>query len=124
MAERLEKDERTPRDPELRARIAKRVREARMRKGLTIKNVADAVGLTSGSINYWESGGSFPVPENLIRLQEVLGVSLDWLMGLREDEQDPDQVILLEALGMADELGRQLLQVAAQQIIGQASRAG
>lgn len=64
-----------------------RIKEARLAKGLTQKQLGDLVGWSYSTISLYESGGRKPEPETLLTLANILGVSTDYLLG-RDDEQD------------------------------------
>ena len=64
-----------------------RLREARERKKLTQKQLADAAEITAASVSAYEKidGTKSPSIDIAIRLAKALGVSLDWLSGLPDD---------------------------------------
>lgn len=62
-----------------------RLKELRIEKGLTQKNLAEAIGTTDDSIFSWEKGRSQPSFEMLKVLCIFFDVSTDYLLGL-EDE--------------------------------------
>lgn len=62
-----------------------RLKELRIEKGLTQKNLADAIGTTDDSIFSWEKGRSQPSFEMLKVLCTFFDVSSDYFIGL-EDE--------------------------------------
>lgn len=63
------------------AACIKRAREAR---GWTLQQLADAIGKSSRQqVHGWESAARTPAAEALHDLAEALGVSADWLLGLR-----------------------------------------
>lgn len=62
--------------------FANRLREARIAKGLTQKELAAKAEVASASYSAYEKGKNFPPLDSALRLAKVLGVSLDWLCGL------------------------------------------
>lgn len=62
-----------------------RLKELRIEKGLTQKNLAEAIGTTDDSIFSWEKGRSQPSFEMLKVLCIFFDVSSDYFIGL-EDE--------------------------------------
>lgn len=50
------------------------IKAARKEKKMTQTKLALAVGVSVQSVRLWETGGNKPGPENLEKLQEVLGV--------------------------------------------------
>jgi transcriptional regulator with XRE-family HTH domain len=53
---------------------------ARQRKGLTQKQIGDALGVTSSRIAEWECGSDSPRSDELPSLSDVLEAPLDQLM--------------------------------------------
>lgn len=62
--------------------FADRLKEARIAKGLTQKELAAKAEVASASYSAYEKGKNFPPLDSALRLAKVLGVSLDWLCGL------------------------------------------
>lgn len=60
----------------------KDLRKWRERKGLSQKEVAISLGVAPPQISKWESGTTDPTLENLIKLCELYGVTLDEIVGL------------------------------------------
>ena len=67
-------------------------KECRERKGLSQKYVAVTLGVSPPAISQWEKGVTFPSSENLSKLAELYGVSIDYLMGKADDApgQEPE----------------------------------
>ena len=61
----------------------KRLRESR---GITLKQMASAVGVGESSIRSWEHGRREPATYVIIRIAETYGVSTDYLLGLTDKE--------------------------------------
>lgn len=53
---------------------AQRIRFYRKAKGLTQRELAEAMGVTATTVWLWEDGRRSPTYETLIRIQEFLGV--------------------------------------------------
>ncbi len=68
----------------------KRLRSARIARGLTQRRLADAIGTTITTVSAWENGRSKPRFEDLSPLSHCLFVSLDWLIcGTGESPRKP-----------------------------------
>lgn len=71
--------------------FAKRLKDARIKAGMTQSDLAEKSGVTSASISAYESAdgtkGKNPSLENARSIAESLGVSLDWLCGLSNENQ-------------------------------------
>lgn len=61
--------------------FGKKLRKARKSKRLTQQELADKVGTNRVNVTRWETGRTEPNFETLIKLVDLLDVSLDWLFG-------------------------------------------
>ncbi|WP_294378478.1 helix-turn-helix domain-containing protein [uncultured Slackia sp.] len=61
-----------------------RVKAERSLKGLTQEQLGDLVGADKSTIGRWENGGAIP-QEKIVRLRNLFGCSVDWLLGLSEE---------------------------------------
>ena len=61
------------------ADYGKRLAEYRRSLGLTGLKLAERLGITSGTLSQYESGGSFPRPDKLEVLARM-GLNLNWLL--------------------------------------------
>ena len=63
-----------------------RLREARQRAGYaTLDEVAHALGVTREGYGRLERGRVMPRADVLLRVARLFNVSVDWLLGLRDD---------------------------------------
>lgn len=65
----------------------KRIKEFRLEKGLTQKELADAIKYSDAYLSEIERGVSKPSRDFLIKLTEVYGISTDYVLHGSEDEQ-------------------------------------
>ena len=68
------------------ATFAERIRELRKERGLKQTEMAKICGLNVRSYQYYEHGDCYPEVPGLVFLADYFGVSLDYLMG-RKDER-------------------------------------
>ena len=61
--------------------IGSRIKEARLKVGLTQKQVSELLGVSSHAVWCWESGKMKPTPERLLELAYQCETSTDWLLG-------------------------------------------
>lgn len=61
--------------------FSERLKELRLKKGLTQTELGEKVGVKQNIFTNWENGKREPSFENLIKLADLLEVSLDWLFG-------------------------------------------
>lgn len=64
-------------------RLAKRLKEARLRAGLSQTELAERIGVSRGAVGQWETGDSNPSNANMRSAADVLGVNVDWLASQR-----------------------------------------
>lgn len=57
-----------------------KVKETRMRRNMTQKQLADAAQIAVGSVSAYENGQKVPPVDAAGRIAAALGVSLDWLL--------------------------------------------
>lgn len=60
--------------------ISERIRAARGRSGLTLKDVASKCEVSSQLVCKWEHGQSFPNSSCLIVMSKILDCSVEWLL--------------------------------------------
>ena len=65
-------------------RFAKRLRELRDEKGLSLSSLANTIGVTGAILSMYENCKRAPTLPILLELADFFGVSLDYLAG-RED---------------------------------------
>lgn len=73
--------------------IGARIRELRKKKGLTAEEITKQLMMGSASLWRWESGKNQPSSMHLHQLAEILGTSVDYLLGGTEDAAPPTQEI-------------------------------
>lgn len=57
-----------------------KMKETRVRRGMTQKQLADAAQIAAGSVSAYENGQKLPPVDAAGRIAAALGVSLDWLL--------------------------------------------
>lgn len=73
-----------------------RLKECREKSGLSQKTVAASLKVAAPSVSNWESGKTNPTHENLEKLADLYGVSIDYLLG-RDDTKTAPAVEPAEA---------------------------
>lgn len=68
-------------------RLAENIARYRKRKGLSQEKVSEYMGVSRQAVTKWETDLSRPSSDHLIRLAELLGVSVDALLGNEEEER-------------------------------------
>ena len=68
-------------------KIAEKLAELRMSKGVTQEDVAQSLSVSNKTISKWENGTSTPDLPMVIELAKYYGVTTDTLLGLSEDKK-------------------------------------
>ena len=55
-------------------------KSARSEAGLTLKEAADAIGVTAQAVSLRENGKSNPTADNIVKMSEVYGCTTDKLL--------------------------------------------
>ena len=55
-------------------------KSARSEAGMTLKEAADAIGVTAQAVSLWENGKSNPTADNIVKMSEVYGCTTDKLL--------------------------------------------
>lgn len=86
------------------------IKDIRMRRNLSQAQVAKALGVSSVVYSRYESGTRQPSIDIILQLADILGVTVDYLLG-RQDIEDSTlsdyEVSLLMASRKADECAKQ-----------------
>ncbi len=65
---------------EKRINLANNIAKLRKKRGLTQKELADMLYVSNKTVSKWERGAGYPELEQILKLAEILGVSLDTLV--------------------------------------------
>ncbi len=75
-----------------------RLKELRLKAGLTQKQLASQVGVTKSVISFYELRERAPSPEVLIKLSNIFHVTTDFLLGIEKPPEKP----LLDLEGLTE----------------------
>ena len=84
--------------------FGKRLRDLRLRAGLTQAQLAERLGVTKSVVSFYELSERSPSPNVIIKLAEVFHVSADYLLGIDKkrtldiSDLDEEQVRLVETM--------------------------
>lgn len=65
--------------------FSRRIKELRLEKGLTLKQVSEAIGVTLRAVYNYEAGIREPSFDTLCKLCRFFEVSSDYLLGLSDE---------------------------------------
>lgn len=87
--------------------FSERLKDLRKQAGLTQVDVAEKLGISQPAYASWERGFKKPTQENLVKIAQILNVSVDYLVGNSEEKADElDNIGLLfrmNSKGLTDE---------------------
>lgn len=92
--------------------IGRRIRDARLARGITQAELATQIGVSRSAVAQWETGRAGQIRENLARIAVALGVSVGHLMTgdvASERADTPDALALLRLYHTLSHEDRQLL---------------
>lgn len=69
-------------------KLGRRLKEAREKTHLTQQQVADRLGISNGTLSGYERNYRDPDTDTLSKLAELYGVSVDWLTGRTDKENE------------------------------------
>jgi bacteriophage CI repressor helix-turn-helix domain len=68
--------------------FSERLKKLRKDTGLTQVDVAEKLGISQPAYASWERGVKKPTQDNLVKIAQVLNVSVDYLVGNSEEKSD------------------------------------
>ena len=87
--------------------FSERLKKLRKEAGFTQVDVASKLGISQQAYASWERGIKKPTQDNLVRIAQILNVSVDYLVGnLQETSDELDNIELLfrmNSKGLTDE---------------------
>ena len=87
--------------------FAERLKKLRKQVKLTQAQIAEKLNISQQAYASWEHGSKKPTQENLVKIAQVLNVSVDYLVGNSKDKSDElDNIELLfrmNSKGLTDE---------------------
>ena len=87
--------------------FSERLKNLRKQAGFTQVDVAKKLGISQQAYASWERGSKKPTQDNLVKIAQILNVSVDYLVGnLYETSDELDDIELLfrmKSKGLTDE---------------------
>ncbi|WP_148888768.1 helix-turn-helix domain-containing protein [Streptococcus cristatus] len=78
--------------------FSERLKESRKQARLTQVEIAEKLGISQPAYASWERGTKKPTQENLVKLAQVLNVTIDYLVGNSEEEMTNKELEDIEIL--------------------------
>lgn len=80
-------------EEDVRLVFGKRLIEARKRCGITQLKLAEELNYSDKAVSKWERGESLPDVFTIMRIGEVLGVSMSYLLGEENEPRLPEKIV-------------------------------
>lgn len=87
--------------------FAERIKKLRIEKKMTQQELGSKFGLTSTGVSYWESGKAIPNMEMMNKLSDFFGVTIDYLIGKNELDENDEGMILFRKAEKVNESDKQ-----------------
>ncbi|MGN0807221.1 MAG: helix-turn-helix transcriptional regulator [Candidatus Coproplasma sp.] len=68
-----------------------KITEGRKKLGLTQQQFADELGVSRQAVSRWESDSAFPETDNLIKMSEMFGCSVDYLLKYNSETEQNEE---------------------------------
>ena len=78
--------------------IGERIKRCRLALGMNKAQLASKAGLSRPAITYYENRNTKPTLQSLRKLADALGVSVDYLIGLKKDPKDGPEDLKIQLL--------------------------
>lgn len=73
--------------------LGEKIKTCRQDAGMSQEKVAELVGVSRQAVTKWEANQSAPTTENLFKLAEIFGTTVDLLLASQEDKTSPAEQI-------------------------------
>lgn len=73
--------------------LGQRLQKARKESGLSQEELAEQLGVSRQAVSKWENDSGYPEMEKMIRLSQIYQVSLDYLVGNEQGQEQCDEDI-------------------------------
>lgn len=89
--------------------FSERLKDLRKQAGLTQVDIAGKLGISQQAFASWERGAKKPTQENLVKIAQILNVSVDYLVGNSDEEntnkelEDIELLFRMNSKGLTDE---------------------
>ncbi len=95
-------------DQSARSILAAKLKEYRLRSGLTIYEVGERIGKSGKTVSAWETGRGQPDAEMFVKLYELYNMeSMSEFYGITDKGTPQDETTLLEAYRKLNDTGKQ-----------------
>lgn len=85
--------------------LGENIKELRLEKGLTQKQLAEEIGASQGAIYFWEKEINEPTAGYLMKMAKLFGVTVDELLSVENEQKSelPKEKLLIEYFSRLNE---------------------
>ena len=83
--------------------IGKKLKELRTTKGLKQTEIADKLNVSVSTVQKWEQDISDPNTEKVIELVDLLGTTVDYMLGLTETKTGKEFLLIEKFNGLTED---------------------
>ena len=89
--------------------LGQRLQNARKEAGLSQEELAEQLGVSRQAVSKWENDSGYPEMEKMIRLSQIYQVSLDYLVGNEQEQEQSGEDISTKGWYVSHELAEGFL---------------
>ena len=89
--------------------LGQRLQNARKEAGLSQEELAEQLGVSRQAVSKWENDSGYPEMEKMIRLSQIYQVSLDYLVGNEQEQEQSNEDIPTKGWYVSHELAEGFL---------------
>ena len=89
-------------------KFEEKMMDLRKKAGMSQEELADRLGVSRQAVSRWELGSTQPDAPNLLKLSDLFGVSIDWLLrdGDTAEAEVPQRKAVLQSQAETDQKGQ------------------
>lgn len=81
--------------------LGERIRTCRQQAGMSQEKVAELVGISRQSVTKWETNRSAPSTENLFKLAEIFGTTVDLLLPEKAADEESNTIEPIKSIKLS-----------------------
>lgn len=89
--------------------LGQRLQKARKESGLSQEELAEQLGVSRQAVSKWENDSGYPEMEKMIRLSQIYQVSLDYLVGNEQEQEQLNEDTSTKGWYVSHELAKSFL---------------
>ncbi|MBR3867886.1 MAG: helix-turn-helix transcriptional regulator [Clostridia bacterium] len=91
--------------------LGERIKECRMNSGMSQEKIAEIVGVSRQAVTKWEANQSAPNTENLFKLAEIFGTTVDFLLSDNKEQEQTSAAQIYQYFKAEEEKKKDALRI-------------